>query len=143
MDIQIQQKSERAEYRLPPWLRRPWRHTEKVVEVVKLLKKYKLHTVCQSAGCPNISECFEKPTATFMILGNVCTRRCRFCGVPKGMPSPPDPDEPDRIGEVASRLGLKHVVITSVTRDDLVDGGADHFLKTINSVKRFNPDITV
>ncbi len=92
-----------------------------------LLQDTALHTVCESARCPNIGECFARNTLTFMILGDICTRRCRFCGVSKGSPLPPDPTEPKRIAEAVKKLGLNYVVITSVTRDDLEDGGAEHF----------------
>ncbi len=100
-----------------------------------LLADLQLNTVCRGAHCPNLCECFERGTATFMILGNVCTRNCRFCAVGGGTPSAPDPDEPARVAEGARRLGLKYVVITSVTRDDLPDGGAAHFAQTVREVK--------
>ncbi len=129
--------------RLPPWLRKRVKETEQAVRLKKILREKKLHTVCQSAGCPNINECFQKPTATFMILGNVCTRHCRFCGIPKGVPQPVDPDEPERIGDVVAVLGLKHVVITSVTRDDLEDGGAAQFAETIKQIHKFSPSSSV
>lgn len=129
--------------RLPFWMRRRLRETEQVRTLKKILRANHLHTVCQSAGCPNIAECFQKPTATFMILGDVCTRRCRFCGVSKGRPKPVDPDEPERIGRTAKALGLRHVVITSVTRDDLKDGGAEQFAKTVEQIYRFLPDASV
>ncbi|HHW01729.1 MAG TPA: lipoyl synthase [Thermoanaerobacterales bacterium] len=106
------------------------------------LKDMSLNTVCQSADCPNIGECFARKTATFMILGNVCTRGCRFCAVDKGCPQPPDKDEPKRVAEAAWRLGLKHVVVTCVTRDDLPDGGAYHFARTIEELKKI-PGITI
>jgi len=109
----------------------------------KLLRGLHLHTVCESALCPNIGECFGRGTATFMILGDVCTRGCRFCAVRKGKPAPPDPEEPERVAEAARRLGLKHVVITSVTRDDLPDGGASHFVATIEAVRCRLPDATI
>ena len=101
-----------------------------------LLKNLKLHTICQEANCPNISECFSKKIATFLILGNICTRNCRFCAVKKGKPGVVDIEEPERIAEAVFRLNLKHVVITSVTRDDLSDGGAEHFAKTIYSIRK-------
>ncbi|SHE83997.1 lipoic acid synthetase [Thermoanaerobacter uzonensis DSM 18761] len=106
------------------------------------LKSMSLNTVCQSANCPNMGECFARKTATFMIMGNICTRNCRFCAVEKGHPQPLDEDEPRRIAEAAQKLGLKHVVVTCVTRDDLPDGGASHFAKTIYELKKF-PGVTV
>ncbi|NQT24837.1 lipoyl synthase [candidate division KSB1 bacterium] len=129
--------------RLPSWLRKPVRDDEEALRVRKILKEYHLHTVCQSAGCPNKNECFHAATATFMILGDVCMRHCRFCGVDKGRTQPLDPDEPERIGEAAARLGLQHVVITSVTRDDLPDGGADHFARTVRAVRNHLPKSTI
>ncbi|MGB9780026.1 lipoyl synthase [Caldanaerobacter sp.] len=106
------------------------------------LKNMGLNTVCQSANCPNMGECFARRTATFMIMGNICTRNCRFCAVEKGHPQPLDEEEPGRVAEAARRLGLKHVVVTSVTRDDLPDGGASHFAKTIYELKKL-PGVTV
>jgi len=143
MRIKIQDKGGILQTRLPHWMRRRVRETERVVALKKILREKDLHTVCQSAGCPNISECFQKPTATFMILGNVCTRNCRFCGVSKGEPQPVDPDEPRRIGEAVKALGLRHVVITSVTRDDLEDGGAEQFAKTVEQIRWFLPESSV
>lgn len=106
------------------------------------LKSMSLNTVCQSANCPNMGECFARKTATFMIMGNICTRNCRFCAVEKGHPQPLDEDEPRRVAEAAQKLGLKHVVVTCVTRDDLPDGGASHFAKTIYELKKL-PGVTV
>ena len=137
------EKNNTAERRLPPWMKRNLRESDGVLKLKKILKEQQLHTVCQSAGCPNICECFKKPTATFMILGNVCTRNCRFCGVDKGKPLPVDADEPRRIGEAVKALGLKHAVITSVTRDDLEDGGAEQFALTVEQIRRLSPEATV
>ena len=109
-----------------------------VQEMKQMLREYGLNTGCQSAGCPNIGECFRKPTATFMILGTNCTRHCRFCGVKKEQPVDVDPDEPARVAGAVKRLGLKHVVITSVTRDDLEDGGAFQFAQTIRSIRKLS-----
>lgn len=106
------------------------------------LKSMSLNTVCQSANCPNMGECFARKTATFMIMGNICTRNCRFCAVEKGHPQPLDEDEPRRVAEAAQKLGLKHVVVTCVTRDDLPDGGASHFAKTIYELKKL-PGVAV
>jgi lipoic acid synthetase len=108
-------------------------------EVEELLKRYELHTVCESARCPNRMECFERGTATFMIMGDRCTRGCAFCGVEKGEPLPLEPREPGRVAEVSRRLGLEHVVLTSVTRDDLPDGGAAHFAAAIRAVREVLP----
>jgi len=107
------------------------------------MRSLSLNTVCESAHCPNRGQCFKSGTATFMILGNVCTRNCRFCAVEKGTPCAPDPGEPRRVAEAAKRLGLKHAVVTSVTRDDLPDGGAEQFVKTIAEIKRLLPGTTV
>ncbi len=108
-----------------------------------VLDRFGVHTVCQSARCPNIGECFGARTATFMILGNVCTRSCRFCAVPGGPPAPPEDSEPRRVAEAARQLGLEHVVVTSVTRDDLPDGGASHFARTVAEVRALLPQATV
>lgn len=104
--------------------------------LTKILAKYELHTVCESARCPNRGECFEKGSAVFLIMGDKCTRNCRFCAIPTtAQPLPLDTDEPRRVAEMSQKLGLKHVIITSVTRDDLNDGGAEHFLKTIKEIR--------
>jgi lipoic acid synthetase len=107
------------------------------------LESMGLHTVCQSASCPNIGECFGRHTATFMILGNECTRRCGFCGVRHDQPLPIDPDEPRRVAEASRQLGLRYIVVTSVTRDDLPDGGASHFAETIRSLGAAIPEAKV
>ena len=122
--------------RLPAWLTKRLPTGGQAESVRSMLSELKLHTVCQSAHCPNIWGCFNRRTATFMILGNRCTRRCRFCTVTKGAPEPVDAEEPDRVAEAARKLGLKHVVVTSVTRDDLPDGGAGHFAATIRAVRK-------
>jgi lipoic acid synthetase len=121
--------------RLPDWLKRPLPRGNENFFTHNLLRELQLETVCENARCPNRPECYARRTATFMILGNLCTRPCGFCSVPRGDPSPPEADEPDRLAEAAARLGLKHVVITSVTRDDLPDGGADHFYQCILAVR--------
>ena len=143
MPVKIKEKIRPSHRRLPPWMRRRVRESASVITLKKILREKNLHTVCQSAGCPNITECFQKPTATFMILGNICTRNCRFCGVSKGAPLPVDPDEPRRIGEAVKALGLIHVVITSVTRDDLEDGGAKQFVRTVEEIRWFLPHSSV
>lgn len=115
----------------------------KTDRVAGLLHELRLSTVCHAAGCPNIGECWARGTATFMILGDVCTRNCRFCAVTTGQGISPDPDEPERVAEAAARLGLQHVVVTSVTRDDLPDGGAGHFAATVRAVRERCPSATV
>jgi len=122
--------------RLPSWLTKRISSLEMVEEMERLLSSLSLHTVCQEAKCPNIGECFSQKTATFMILGNRCTRACRFCAVKKGNPLPPDPEEAENVAKAVFILGLRYVVITSVTRDDLPDGGAEQFARTINSIKK-------
>jgi len=119
----------------PPWLRLKAANPDVVGGMEEKLRDWNLGTVCQSAHCPNLGECFSRGTATFMILGTVCSRRCRFCAVDKGMPQLPDPGEPDRVACAAKAMGLEYVVVTSVTRDDLPDGGANHFAKTIRSIR--------
>ena len=121
--------------RLPPWLRQNLGAGGGHGETAGLIAELNLETVCSSAKCPNRLECWSQKTATFMILGNVCTRPCGFCSVPKGKTEALELDEPERVAEAARRLGLKHVVITSVTRDDLPDGGADHFRRTVEAVR--------
>ena len=116
---------------------------EATADVEHTVADWNLHTVCQEAGCPNIGECWARGTATFMLLGDVCTRHCRFCSVTPGRPAPPDPQEPDHVAAAAARLELRHVVLTSVTRDDLPDGGASQFALTIQAVRRRLPGVTV
>ncbi|MBN1317793.1 MAG: lipoyl synthase [Anaerolineales bacterium] len=127
----------------PDWLAKPFPQGERLVEVGKVLSTFKLHTVCQSALCPNLGECFSRGTATFMIMGDICTRNCRFCAVEKGKPTPLDPGEPARIARAVKELGLSYVVVTSVTRDDLADGGANHFAQTIAAMREVDRDIKV
>jgi lipoyl synthase len=121
--------------RLPSWLKRDLPRGNGNFFTQDLLRELHLETVCENARCPNRPECYARRTATFMILGNVCTRPCGFCSVPRGEPEPLEDDEPQRVAEAAHRLGLRHVVITSVTRDDLPDGGADHFYRCILAVR--------
>ena len=130
--------------RLPPWFRVPAPGNERYREIKALLRRERLHTVCEGARCPNIGECWGKHgTATFMILGKHCTRRCRFCAVEKGTPSIPDVSEADSVARAVRSLGLRHVVITSVTRDDLPDGGASAFAAVIYCVRAANEDVTI
>jgi len=128
--------------RIPGWAKKKYNLGD-LVAVKKQLRELGLNTVCESARCPNIGECFRKPTATFMILGDVCTRRCRFCSVGKGSPRAVDAAEPGNIVEAARRLGLRHAVITSVTRDDLPDGGAGQFAEVVRRLKESFPEMVV
>jgi len=125
--------------RLPPWLTRTAPDPSVLTAMKDLFDGLSLHTVCESAHCPNQGECFTKGTATFLILGDVCTRNCRFCAVTKGTPSALDPDEPQNVAEAVQRLALRYVVITSVTRDDLPDGGSEHFARTVDAVRQISP----
>jgi lipoic acid synthetase len=130
--------------RLPEWARKKLGHPGALHRTKKILRDRGLNTVCESARCPNIGECFTKPTATFLILGAICTRTCGFCSVEKGVePTPLDAGEPSNIADAALELGLKHVVLTSVTRDDLADGGAGHFALSIEALKAKLPGITI
>ncbi|MBW2028154.1 MAG: lipoyl synthase [Deltaproteobacteria bacterium] len=127
----------------PEWLRKRVVTGRVYRNVLDLLKKSGLHTVCQEAHCPNLGECFAQGTSTFMILGDRCTRGCTFCAVRQDVPLPLDGEEPEKVAEAVRELGLRYAVITSVTRDDLADGGASHFAKTVRSVKRRNPGTLV
>lgn len=129
--------------RKPSWLRIRLRHAPQVRQMRELLRMRSLHTVCEEASCPNLPECFGHGTATFMILGDLCTRRCPFCDVAHGRPLPVDPDEPKRLAETVSALELRYVVITSVDRDDLHDGGARHFAECVRAVRECSPGIRV
>ncbi len=133
----------RSSEQRPPWLKKRLTITDQQKRVHDLLEGLRLHTVCQSASCPNIGECFASGTATFMILGDVCTRNCRFCAVTGGRPLPVDHDEPRRLAIAVRELNLRHVVITSVTRDDLPDGGAGQFARTIDELHRETPSVTI
>lgn len=129
--------------RLPRWLKTKAPGSPNYVAVKSLVKKLRLHTVCESAGCPNIGECWSHGTATFMILGDVCTRNCRFCAVRTGIPAPVDDQEPERVAEAVASLGLRHAVITSVNRDELPDGGAQIFARTIEALHGRCPNTTI
>ena len=133
----------RPRERKPEWLRARAPMGENYHELKKLARGLELHTVCESAQCPNIGECWNHKTATFMLLGNLCTRRCGFCAVPKGAPEPIDWDEPRRVAEAVARLGLKHAVVTSVNRDDDNLGGARIFAETIREIRRQAPGCRV
>jgi len=136
-----------ARPRLPVWLRKNERHHPEVTQLRARLRHYQLHTVCESARCPNLHECFHRGTATFMILGNLCTRSCGFCSVPKARrsmyPLPVDPAEPENVARMARELGLRYVVVTSVNRDDLPDGGAGQFARTIQALRRQLPQARI
>jgi lipoic acid synthetase len=127
----------------PPWLRAPAPSGENYHELKRLVRELNLHTVCESAACPNTGECWNRRTATFMLLGNVCTRRCGFCAVQKGAPLPVDYDEPRRVAEACAALGLKYAVLTSVNRDDRKDGGAELFALTIQAIRERIPGCKV
>jgi lipoyl synthase len=128
----------------PAWIRvRAASPNSRFYDIKKILREQKLHTVCEEASCPNIAECFGKGTATFMILGDICTRRCPFCDVAHGRPLAPDAEEPRHLAETIALLGLKYVVITSVDRDDLRDGGAQHFVDCISAVRTASPKTTI
>ncbi len=127
----------------PEFLRSSGRNQRAVQKLRRMLRDFTLHTVCEEAHCPNLGKCFSQGTATFLLLGKICTRNCRFCAVEKGTPAPPDPNEPEQVAKMAEKLGLKHIVITSVTRDDLEDGGAEHFAQTVFQVKKALPHATV
>ena len=127
----------------PKWIRTKILDTQNYFQTKEIINKKKLHTVCQEASCPNISECWSKKHATFMIMGDTCTRACSFCNVATGKPSNLDPFEPTKIAQATKELKLKHVVITSVDRDDLDDGGADHFVKVILETRNMNKETTI
>jgi lipoyl synthase len=132
-----------TERRHPDWIKVRAPTAPEYFRTKALLAELRLHTVCQEACCPNIGECFSHRTATFMLMGDVCTRNCPYCAVAHGKVRPLDPDEPRRIAEAVARLGLEHVVVTSVDRDDLDDGGASHFATTAEAIKRLCPDARV
>ncbi len=125
--------------RKPDWLRMKRQGGAGYNDVKRLLRTAQLNTVCESANCPNRGECFASRTATFLLLGETCTRHCTFCNIPGGRVGPPDPDEPRRVAETVRELGLRFAVVTSVNRDDLPDGGAAHFAATIRGIRRLNP----
>ncbi len=127
----------------PEWIKVKIPTSDKFKEVKNLLREHNLHTVCEEASCPNIGECFSKGTATFMIMGDICTRRCTFCDVGHGRPKPLDPNEPKEVARSVAILKLKYVVITSVDRDDLRDGGASHFVECIKEIRKTSPDTQI
>jgi lipoic acid synthetase len=129
--------------RKPDWLKVPLPNTRQFIEMRRLLGRLDLHSVCQEARCPNMGECFQSGTATFLILGDLCTRNCRYCNVRHGQPAPVDASEPERLAEAVKALGLRYIVITSVTRDDLPDGGAAMFARCVELLRQEIPDCRV
>lgn len=129
--------------RKPAWIRVKAPVSQKYQETASLMRTHKLNTVCEEAACPNIGECWAKKHATIMILGDVCTRACTFCNIKTGRPDQLDPHEPERVGEAVGKMGLSHIVITSVDRDDLDDGGANHFAQTIRAIRTSAPNTTI
>ena len=127
----------------PDWLKINLPKADEYSYLKQYLKKYNLHTICESGNCPNIGECWNNKIATFMILGDICTRSCRFCAVKTGKPLSPDPEEPMAVAQSVKNLNLRHCVLTSVDRDDLEDGGADIWVQTIRAVRELNPGITI
>jgi lipoic acid synthetase len=129
--------------RKPPWIRVKAPGSPAYAETRRIVREHGLHTVCEEAGCPNIGECWEKRHTTFMIMGDVCTRACAFCNVKTGLPGALDLAEPEHVADAVEKLGLAHVVVTSVDRDDLDDGGAEHFAQTIRAIRARNPGTTI
>jgi len=129
--------------RKPAWIRAKAPTSPEVARIRRVLREHRLHTVCEEASCPNLGECFGHGTATFMIMGDICTRRCPFCDVAHGRPEPLDPQEPENLAHTIAAMGLRYVVITSVDRDDLRDGGAGHFAACIQATRRLSPDIRI
>jgi lipoic acid synthetase len=129
--------------RKPAWIRVKAPGSARYLETKAIVREHGLHTVCEEAGCPNIGECWSNRHATMMIMGDTCTRACAFCNVRTGLPQPLDPDEPRRVGEAVAKLGLEHVVVTSVDRDDLADGGAGHFARVIGAIRSETPGTTI
>ncbi len=127
----------------PEWLKKPLPEARPLRRMQALLRDHQLHSVCESALCPNLGQCFAHGTATFLIMGDVCTRNCTFCGVSSGRPAALDPAEPERVAEAVALLGLRHVVVTSVTRDDLADGGAGHYVATMRAIRARAPGATL
>ena len=129
--------------RKPPWIRVRVRASVSAAETFDIVRESRLTTVCEEARCPNLGECWDKKHATFMIMGDTCTRACAFCNVATGLPGPLDAGEPERVAHATARLGLAHVVVTSVDRDDLDDGGAEHFARTIRAIRAASPQTTI
>lgn len=129
--------------RKPDWLKIHLHKSEAFAQTDRIVRDHSLHTICSSGRCPNKAECWSRHTATFMILGDICTRKCRFCATRTGKPLPPDPAEPQQVAQSARLMGLRHIVVTSVARDDVPDRGADHWAKTVAAVRAENPDATI
>ncbi|MGN0091651.1 MAG: lipoyl synthase [Alistipes sp.] len=129
--------------RKPDWLKIHLHKSEAFAETDRIVRQHSLHTICSSGRCPNKAECWSRHTATFMILGDICTRKCRFCATRTGRPLPPDGSEPQHVAQSARLMGLRHIVVTSVARDDIPDRGADHWAKTVAAVRAENPDATI
>ncbi|HIW97031.1 MAG TPA: lipoyl synthase [Candidatus Tidjanibacter gallistercoris] len=127
----------------PGWLKIKLHNDVRYADVSKIVEKHRLHTICDSGKCPNKAECWSRKTATFMILGDVCTRSCKFCATRTGRPLPPEPGEPEEVAESIRLMGLKHAVLTSVDRDDLPDGGAAHWAATVRAIRKATPDTTI
>ena len=127
----------------PPWLKKRIPPFQDIQKVKSILEQTDLHTVCEEARCPNLGECFSRGTSTFLILGKVCTRNCGFCAVEYGAPAPPDATEPQKVAQAVQKMGLQYVVVTSVTRDDLPDGGASLFAKTVQAIRALDPKIKI
>lgn len=132
-----------TKHRKPDWLKIRLYNNEGFSQVARIVEEHGLHTICSSGRCPNQAECWSRRTATFMILGDICTRSCKFCATATGKPLPPDRDEPQKLARSVSLMGLKHCVITSVDRDDLPDGGASHWAASVRAVREANPDTTI
>jgi len=141
--LKIKPDSERKPIKKPSWIRIRYANSSKVKELKKTLRSQELYTVCEEAQCPNLSECFNHGTATFMIMGQICTRRCPFCDVAHGRPKPLDKNEPDHLADTISKMALNYVVITSVDRDDLRDGGASHFKNCIDNIRKKTPLVKI
>ena len=137
------QHDEVTKHKKPDWLKIRLHNNEGYSQVAHIVREHGLHTICSSGRCPNQAECWSRRTATFMILGEICTRSCKFCATASGKPLPPDSDEPRKLARSVSLMGLKHCVITSVDRDDLPDGGASHWAASVRSVRESNPDTTI
>lgn len=141
--IKIAPTDPRQRPRKPAWIRAPFPGTPEVLRLKRVLREHRLHTVCEEANCPNLGECFGQGTATFMIMGAICTRRCPFCDVGHGRPNPLDPNEPEELARAVAAMNLNYVVITSVDRDDLRDGGAAHFVACVRAVRAARPGIVI
>lgn len=141
--VKIEPTKPEQRLRKPEWIRAKFPGTPEVIRLKEILRENKLHTVCEEASCPNLGECFGHGTATFMIMGDICTRRCPFCDVAHGRPNPLDTEEPANLARTIKAMGLRYVVITSVDRDDLRDGGAGHFVDCIQAIRAANPEIQI